>query len=124
MSWKRFKVVVRKQFYPVGYLEERWFKWYNLKQIYNQTIQDYTSEFQNQAMILDLDLGDYVIYMKYISGIHEYIRKELKMFSVNTISEASIKAIAIEGRHKKSDSKGNTKVKSGGTTVKGGERSK
>ena len=67
-------------------------------------------------MALDIDLDDYTIYMKYIAGLHEYIRKELKLFSVASITEASIKAAAIEGRFKKHETKG-TKGKFGATSV-------
>ena len=116
LSWKEFKAAIRKKFYPVGYLEERWFKWYSLKQVYNQSMQEYTSEFSNQGMALDVDLDDYTIYMKYIAGLHEYIRKELKMFSVKSITEASIKAAAIEGRLKRHETKG-SKGKVGTTSV-------
>ena len=100
-SWKEFKRVLRVTFYPVGYLEERWFKWYSLKQQYNQSVQEYTSDFRNQALVLDLRLDDFAIYMKYVSGLAEYIRKELKMFSVTTLAEACVKATAIEGKLKK-----------------------
>jgi len=117
LSWREFKAAIRKKFYPVGYLEERWFKWYRLIQSYNQSVQDYTSEFSNQGMALDVDLDEYTIYMKYVSGLHEYIRKELKMFSVKSITEASIKASAIEGRLKKHETKG-SKGKFGTTSSK------
>ena len=98
VSWKKFKELLRKQFYPVGFLEERWYKWYNLRQKFNQSVQDYTTEFQNQALVLDIALEEYPVYMKYVAGLSEYIRKELKLFTVESISEASAKAIAIEGK--------------------------
>ena len=43
--------------------------------------------------------------MKYVAGLSEYIRKELKLFTVESIHEATIKAIAIEGKLKKNDTK-------------------
>ncbi|MEX5618406.1 hypothetical protein ABFV55_27385, partial [Pseudomonas syringae] len=105
-----FKRVLRVTFYPVGYLEERWFKWYSLKQQYNQSVQEYTSDFRNQALVLDLRLDDFAIYMKYVSGLAEYIRKELKMFSVTMLAEACVKATAIEGKLGKMTTKMESKL--------------
>lgn len=58
-------------------------------------------EFRNQTMVLEIDLRNYAIFIKYISGLSEYIRREMKLLPLETISEASIKAIAIEGKLKK-----------------------
>ncbi|KAL6228354.1 hypothetical protein ACLB2K_002304 [Fragaria x ananassa] len=38
VSWKKFKELLRKQFYPFGFLEERWNRWYNLRQRFNQSV--------------------------------------------------------------------------------------
>ena len=46
-SWRELKRVMKVTFYPVGNLEEHWFKWYSLKQQYNQSVQEYTAEFRN-----------------------------------------------------------------------------
>ncbi|KAL6124914.1 hypothetical protein ACLB2K_077422 [Fragaria x ananassa] len=74
---------------------------YSLRQRFNQSEQEYSTEFQNQAMVLDIVLEDYSVYMKYVSGLNEYIRKELRLFPVESIAEASVKAIAIESKHRK-----------------------
>lgn len=93
--------MLRKQFYPVGFFRERWYKWFNLRQRVDQSVQEYTTEFQNQAMVLEITLEKYATFMKYISELQEYIQKELKMFSIDATLEASIKAIAIAGKLKK-----------------------
>ena len=80
-------------------------KWYGLRQRFNQSVQEYTTEFQNQAMILDIDVDGDAAYMKYFAGLNENIRRELKLFDVSDITDASIKAIAIEGKTPKSASK-------------------
>lgn len=113
VSWEKFKELLRKQFYPVGFLEERWSKWFNLRQEFNQSVQDYTTEFQNQAMVLEISLEEYPVYMKYVAGLNDYVRKELKLFTVETITEASVKAIAIEGKLRKDDTKGDGKQSGG-----------
>ncbi|KAM5558046.1 hypothetical protein ABKV19_020004, partial [Rosa sericea] len=71
MMWKKFKRAIRKQFYPVGFEEDRWFKWQHLRQSFGQSVQDYGADFQNQALVLDLDLDDHELLMKFIGGLQE-----------------------------------------------------
>ncbi|KAM0985831.1 hypothetical protein ACFX13_013270 [Malus domestica] len=54
-------------------------------------------------MVLDLDVNDYDVFLKYIRGIANYIRKEMNLFTVDTIEEATIKVIAIEAKNKRYD---------------------
>ncbi|CAL8994908.1 unnamed protein product [Prunus brigantina] len=105
LTWKNFKKLLRKQFYPVGYEDERWYKWQHFRQRFGQPVQEYTTEFHNQAMVLDIDVDDYDVFMKYTGGLADYIRKELKLFTVDTIEEATVKAIAIEAKNKRTDKK-------------------
>ncbi|CAL2237497.1 unnamed protein product [Prunus armeniaca] len=37
MTGKKFKRAIRKQFYPVGFEEDRWFKWQHLRQSFRQS---------------------------------------------------------------------------------------
>ncbi|KAF6144070.1 hypothetical protein GIB67_007531 [Kingdonia uniflora] len=52
------------------------------------------------------------MFMKYTRGLSESIRRELKLFTVANIEDATMKAIAIEGKYLKSD-KEDDKIKSG-----------
>lgn len=63
--------------------------------------------------MLGISIEDYDIFMKYVGGLAEYIRKELKLSKVSTIDEATVKAIAIEAKNKKSDSR-DDRLKIGG----------
>ncbi|CAL9009185.1 unnamed protein product [Prunus brigantina] len=56
-------------------------------------------------MILDIDVNDYDVFMKYTGGLADYIWKELKLFIVDTIEEATMKAIAMEAKNKRTDKK-------------------
>ena len=87
VSWNKFNELLRKQFYPVGFLEERWYKWYGLRQRFNQTIQEYTTEFQQQAMVFNITTEEYSIFIKYMAGLNEYIRKEMKLFTVESMAK-------------------------------------
>lgn len=67
------------QLYPVGFEEDRWFMWQHWRQSFGQSIQDYRTD-QNQTMVLELDLDDHELFMQFIRGLQEYIRKELRLF--------------------------------------------
>ncbi|KAF6135506.1 hypothetical protein GIB67_015359, partial [Kingdonia uniflora] len=73
LSWKEFKVLVRKQFYPIGYEQERWYKWNNLCQRFGQSVQQFTTKFHNQELVLDIDVDEYDMIMKYTGGLSEPI---------------------------------------------------
>ncbi|CAL2257436.1 unnamed protein product [Prunus armeniaca] len=96
---------MKKKAESVGYEDERWYKWQHFRQRFGQPIQEYTTKFHNQAMVLDIDVDDYDIFMKYTGGLVDYIRKELKLFTVDTIEEATVKAIAIEAKNKRANKK-------------------
>ncbi|XP_004289453.1 PREDICTED: uncharacterized protein LOC101306573 [Fragaria vesca subsp. vesca] len=113
VSWKQFKELLRKKFYPVGFLEERWHKWHNLRQKTNQSVEDYTTEFQNQAMVLDISLKEYSVFMKYEAGLHEYLQRELRLFMVQSVEDASVKAITIKKKFRKNETKGDGKQTGG-----------
>lgn len=52
---------------------------------------------RNIKISLEVGLDDYAMYMKYVLSLQEYIRRDLNMFSIDTILEESIKTITIEG---------------------------
>ncbi|KAL6276832.1 hypothetical protein ACE6H2_020433 [Prunus campanulata] len=56
-------------------------------------------------MVLDIDVDNYDVFMKYTGGLADYIRQELKLFTIDTIEEATVKAIAIEVKNKRTDKK-------------------
>ena len=50
-------------------MKRKWYKWQHFKQRFGKTIQDYTTEFHYQAMVLDIDIDDYDVFMKYIGAL-------------------------------------------------------
>ncbi|XP_026451466.1 uncharacterized protein LOC113351745 [Papaver somniferum] len=100
MTWQQFKELMKKHFYPMGYLDERWYKWQHLRQRYQQSVQDYTTKFYNQALALDVDITSDETFRKYKGGIVDYIRRELKLFSAQDIEDAINKVVAIEKKSK------------------------
>ncbi|XP_020270925.1 uncharacterized protein LOC109846110 [Asparagus officinalis] len=55
-------------------------------------------EFQQQAMVLNIATDEYSIFMKYMTDLNEYIQKEMKLFKVETITEASVKTWHVADR--------------------------
>jgi hypothetical protein len=41
-SWSEFKSMIRKKFYPLGYLYKAMMEWKNLRQSKGQTVQSFT----------------------------------------------------------------------------------
>lgn len=65
---------------------------------FGQTAQEYITEFHNQAMVLGIDVNDYDVFVKYTRGLVDYIRRELKLFTIESIKDATVKAIVIEAK--------------------------
>ncbi|KAF6156429.1 hypothetical protein GIB67_009087 [Kingdonia uniflora] len=85
------------------------YKYSNAQQIcfdtlkfFEQSVHEYTTAFHNQALVLDIDVDEYEVFMKYTGGLSESIRRELKLFTMANIEDATVKAIAIEGKYLKS----------------------
>ncbi|KAL3534230.1 hypothetical protein ACH5RR_002691 [Cinchona calisaya] len=58
LTWNQFKHLVRKEFYPMGYLEDRWNQWHRFRQRREKTVQDSTTEFRRQPLTLGVSLVD------------------------------------------------------------------
>jgi hypothetical protein len=44
-SWYEFTSALKKQFYPLGYMQQAMMDWQNLRQSKGQSVQEYTQEF-------------------------------------------------------------------------------
>nr|CAD1816987.1 unnamed protein product [Ananas comosus var. bracteatus] len=99
-TWSQFKRLIRREFYPMGYEEERWKRWHVLRQRRDQTMQDYTTDFRRQALALGISLDDPQVFRKYTAGLQERINDELRLFGVRDIASASQTVMAIERKNK------------------------
>lgn len=63
-------------------------------------MQEYTIEFYNQALVLKIDENGYEVFMKYNGGLVDDISNELKLFTVKTIEDVTVKAITIKVKNK------------------------
>ena len=54
--WNEFIEVLRKQFYPLGHMQQLTMIWKMFRQDKRQSIQDYTHEFIKRAIALNVSL--------------------------------------------------------------------
>jgi hypothetical protein len=72
-SWYEFIVALKKQFYPLGYMQQAIMDWKNLRQAKGQSIQSYTQEFRKKDLTLGIPLYTQETLLKYIGGLHSYL---------------------------------------------------
>ena len=86
--------------------------WKNFKQLKGQNLQVYTQEFRRRALLLGVDLHIQDTLLKYIGGLHTYLRYTILMFNPTSLDEVCIQAIHLEARVKqKLDGNGKSKFK-------------
>ncbi|XP_031500273.1 uncharacterized protein LOC116264278 [Nymphaea colorata] len=111
ITWEEFKRLLRLEFYPMGYLQDRWTRWYMLRQYNMQSVQEYTAEFRRLAVALGVSLNTEEAVQKFVAGLHYSIRQELQLFRVLDVSSASTTAMAIEVKNRGSNHKNFAKSK-------------
>jgi hypothetical protein len=77
-------------------------KWKHLRQGKGQNIQAYTQEFKKKALSLGILLYTHENLMKYIGGMHSYLRHTMLMFSPTNIDKVLVQAThleSIKGNH-------------------------
>lgn len=74
--------------------------WQTLHQFKGQSVQGYTQEFRKRALILGISLDSPKTLLKYIGGLHNYMRHTILMFNPTSIDEVSIQATHLEARGK------------------------
>lgn len=141
MTWMEFFAALKKYFYPLGYMQQLTMNWKTFRQGKGQSFQDYTHEFRKQAISLNVPFYTQDTLLKYIGGLHSYLRHTILMLSPNNLDEVSVQATHLVSRGKntfsdnfskkpsksKGKSKGKDKDKDKGkgkktTTVKEGDK--
>jgi hypothetical protein len=99
-SWSEFKSVIRKQFYPLGYLHKAMMEWKTLRKSKGQTVQSFTEEFRKKSLALNIPLDSYETLMKYIGALHSYIHHTFLLFNPTSLDEVCVQATHLENRGK------------------------
>ena len=54
-SWNYYFFALRRQFYPLAYMQKTIMDWKNFRQLKGQSVKIYTQEFRRRALILGVD---------------------------------------------------------------------
>jgi len=98
--WSEFVTAIKKQFYPLAYMQQAMMSWKTLRQLKGKSVQGYTQEFRKRALMLGISLESPETLLKYIGGLHSYIRHTILMFNPTSIDEVSVQATHLEARGK------------------------
>ena len=63
-------------------------------------MQIYTQEFRKRAFILGIDLSSQDTLLKYIGGLHSYLRHIILMFNPTNLDEVCVQETHLEARGK------------------------
>ena len=92
--------------------------WQNFRQLKGQSVQDYTQEFRRRALLLGVDLQTQETLLKYIGGLHSYLRHTILMFNSTSLDEVCVQATHLEARGKKHLKRVETNPPRGKTKIK------
>nr|GEY66616.1 hypothetical protein [Tanacetum cinerariifolium] len=93
VTWNEFKNLLRQEYYPMGYSQDRWSRWHNLRQQqHGQSAQKYTTEFRRLAVMLGISTTYEDLFTKYVPDLQWKIQNELQMYTLEDISSASDKS--------------------------------
>lgn len=86
-KWEEFKTLIKSQFYPIGYVENRWIQWHYFKKNSSQSMQEYTIEFIKLAIMLGTSPKNPNILLKYLGGLHCHLWDKVMLFKPKSIDE-------------------------------------
>ena len=87
ITWVEFVYAIKRQFYPLAYIQKLIMSWHNFRQFKGQTVQDYTQEFRKRALLLGVNLNSQDTLLKYIGGLHSYLKHTILMFNPTNLVE-------------------------------------
>jgi hypothetical protein len=108
-SWNDFIVAIKKQFYPLAYMQKAIMDWQNFRQAKGKNVQSFTQEFRRRALVLGVDLSSQETLLKYIGALHSYLRHTILMFNPSNLDEVCVQATHLEARGRNETHEGNKK---------------
>ena len=70
--------------------------WKTLRQLKGQIVQSYTQEFRKRALTLGISLDSPETLLKYIGGLHSYLKHTILMFNPTSLDDVSVQATHLE----------------------------
>jgi hypothetical protein len=95
-SWNDFVIALKQQFYPLAYMQQEMMNWQCLRQSKGQNVQEYTQIFRKKALNLGIPLYTQETLLKYIGGLHSYLKHTILMLNLSNFDEVCVQAIHIE----------------------------
>jgi hypothetical protein len=108
-SWNDFIVAIKKQFYPLAYMQKAIMDWQNFRQAKGKNVQSFTQEFRRRALVLGVDLSSQETLLKYIGALHSYLRHTILMFNPSNLDEVCVQATHLEARGRNETHEGSKK---------------
>jgi hypothetical protein len=108
-SWNDFIVAIKRQFYPLAYMQKSTMDWQNFRQAKGQNVQSFTQEFRTRALVLGVDFSSQETLLKYIGALHSYLRHNILMFNPSNLDEVCVQATHLEARGRNETHEGNKK---------------
>jgi hypothetical protein len=108
-SWNDFIVAIKRQFYPLAYMQKYTMDWQNFRQAKGQNVQSFPQEFRRRALVLGVDLSSQETLLKYIGALHGYLRHTILMFNPSNLDEVCVQATHLEARGRNESHEGNKK---------------
>ena len=102
LSRAEFIIAIKKQFYPLAHSQKAIMNWQNFRQLKGQNVQDYTQEFRRRALLLGVDLQSQDTLLKYIGGLHSYLKNTILIFNPTSLDEVCVQTTHSEARGKQS----------------------
>jgi hypothetical protein len=108
-SWNDFIVALKIKFYPLAYMQKAIMDWKNIRQAKGKSVQSYTQEFRRRVLILGIDLFSQETLLKYIGGLHSYLRHTILMFNPTNLDEVCVQETHLEARGRNKPQEGSNK---------------
>jgi len=81
-------------------MQQAMMSWQTLRQLKGQSVQSYAQQFRKSALILGISLDSPETLLKYIGGLHSYLKHTILMFNPTSLDDVSIQATHLEARGK------------------------
>eukprot|EP00253_Pinus_taeda_P032857 PITA_32857 len=76
-TWYEFVFAIKKQFYPLAYMQQAMMSWQTLRQLKGKSVQSYTQEFRKRVLILGISLDSPETLLKYIEARGKNVNPEV-----------------------------------------------
>jgi len=81
-------------------MQQEKMSWQTLGQLKGQSVQSCTEEFCKRALTLGISLDSPETLLKYIGGLHSYLRHTIIIFNPTSLDDVSVQATHLEARGK------------------------